>query len=158
MQSEVKAEFDEKRLIGKFTPKALDKAVRESVKEGVKIARALVKEAFEQEAVPGGGQKWKPLSNKYKAQKQKLTGGKHTLEFKGDLKDAAVNAEPEYRRPDGGDEGEFEAEVKVREKKATTHQFGRGKIPARPFYSFARDGVEEINDAMTTVFEEELKK
>ena len=101
---------------------------------GMYVQRQTIRERFDKEQSPGG-QKWKPLSPatlKQRSVKHK-TGHMKILQDTGELRRSITyEAEPNSVR------------VGTALKYARTHQFGRGKIPARPFLGVNNEERQHI--------------
>jgi len=108
---------------------------------------------FENQSTPGGGN-WKPLSPGYAQRKAKM-GGSKMLVLTGKLKSVAIN--PKKQLGNSGDSGSGQSSndtktsltmtLSVSDPKAATHEFGRGNIPARPFFTVtgqAKDDLRKI--------------
>lgn len=85
--------------------------------------------------VSPSGQRWQPLSPAYKAYKQRKRPGKPILEFDFHMLGDMFSAHPEGTTLLVGTNAVYGA----------THQFGRGKIPARPFLGLSDADLAEID-------------
>lgn len=103
-----------------------------------------VEEAFEDESDPSNGAKWPELSEARKEERKDhgtaVPPGKMLQEY-GTL---AASYLPSF--------GETWAEIGSVMEYAATHQFGRGKIPARPVLGLGPDHEAEIILAARTFF------
>lgn len=92
--------------------------------------------------------KWAPLKPKTLAARRKKGSGAKILQDSGLLK-ASVTSNLEIKRMT-----KLEYEFGTAKIYAATHQYGRGKIPARPFLLF-QDSDEK---AIRRIFEDHLKE
>ncbi len=89
---------------------------------GMYVQNQTIKERFNKEQSPEG-QKWKPLAESTKRRKKRHKRGQMKI-----LHDTGA-----LRRSIAYEAGNDSVKVGSVLKYARTHQFGRGKIPARPF-------------------------
>ena len=89
---------------------------------GMYVQRQTIRERFNKEQSPDG-QKWKPLAESTKRRKKRHKRGQMKI-----LHDTGA-----LRRSIAYEAGNNSVKVGSVLKYARTHQFGRGKIPARPF-------------------------
>ena len=89
---------------------------------GMYVQRQTIRERFNKEQSPEG-QKWKPLAESTKRRKKRHKRGQMKI-----LHDTGA-----LRRSIAYEAGNNSVKVGSVLKYARTHQFGRGKIPARPF-------------------------
>ena len=106
---------------------------------GMYVQKQTIKERFDKEQAPNG-EKWKPLSPARIKQRRKKhkTGRMKILQDNGELRRSI-----HYEAGQGG--------VRIGSvlKYARTHQFGRGKIPARPFLSVTQNERKHIRQMLT---------
>lgn len=111
---------------------------------GMYVQRQTIKERFDKEKSPDG-QKWKPLAPAtIKHRKKRHKGGNMKI-----LQDTG-----ELRRSIAYEAGDNYVKVGSKLKYARTHQFGRGKIPARPFLGVTNKEKEHI----TSMFQQYIKR
>ena len=103
---------------------------------GMYVQKQTIKERFDKEQAPDGT-KWKPLSParvKHRLKRHK-TGNMKILQDTGELRRSVqYEAKQTYIR------------IGSNLIYARTHQFGRGKIPARPFLGVTPNERQHIND------------
>lgn len=111
---------------------------------GMYVQRQTIKERFDKEQAPDGT-KWKPLSPARVRQRLRRhkSGQMKILQDIGELR-RSVNYEA----------GKNYVRIGSTLKYARTHQFGRGKIPARPFLGVTHNEREHINN----MFREYLRR
>lgn len=108
------------------------------------VQRQTIKERFDKEQSPDG-QKWKPLapSTVKHRKKRHKKGNMKILQDTGELR-RSIAYEPEDNC----------VKIGSKLKYARTHQFGRGKIPARPFL-----GVNDMEKQhITLMFRQYVKR
>lgn len=110
---------------------------------GMYVQRQTIKERFDKEKSPDG-QKWKPLTESTNRRRKK----RHKRENMKILQDTG-----ELRRSIAYEANDDSVRVGSKLKYARTHQFGRGKIPARPFLGVTESEKEHI----TSMFSQYLK-
>ena len=149
--------------IDKFVPSAakVEEAVRAGLEAGVAEYGKLIEKGFQQETEPGGGAKWKELSAAYAAWKSKAYGALPILTLTGAMQKAAIQATrtPTIRKPEGSStKGVLEAEITYSGPSyGPVHQFGGGRVPARPFFSLSEQGQKQLGELMAKVFWSKLK-
>ena len=107
---------------------------------GMYVQKQTLKERFDKEQAPDGT-KWKPLSPARIKQRLKRhkTGSMKILQDVGEL-----------RRSVKYEAGQKYVRIGSNLKYASTHQFGRGKISARPFLGVTQNERRHINDMLKT--------
>lgn len=107
----------------------------------------------EQQGQPNG-EPWEPLSDSYKARKEKISSG-GILQLHGDLVDTMTY-----------DVGSYEVEVGSNRIYAATMQMGDDRLawgrvqvhyPARPFLGLNSDNEDMITEAIESWFDKEFK-
>lgn len=103
---------------------------------GMYVQKQTIKERFDKEQAPDGT-KWKPLSPARIKQRMRRhrTGQMKILQDVGEL-----------RRSVQYEAGQTYVRIGSNLIYARTHQFGRGKIPARPFLGITPNERRHIND------------
>ena len=103
---------------------------------GMYVQKQTIKERFYKEQAPDGT-KWKPLSPARIKQRMKRhkSGNMKILQDTGEL-----------RRSVQYEVGQTYVRIGSNLIYARTHQFGRGKIPARPFLGVTPNEQQHIND------------
>ena len=111
---------------------------------GMYVQGQTIKERFNKEQSPDGS-KWKPLSPSRVKQRRKRhkSGNMKILQDTGEL-----------RRSIAYEANEHSVRIGSKLKYAHTHQFGRGKIPARPFLGVTDKEKKHIID----MFRQYLKR
>ena len=111
---------------------------------GMYVQRQTIRERFNKEQSPDG-QKWKPLAESTikRRKKRHKRGNMKILQDTGEL-----------RRSIAYEADSHSVRVGSKLKYARTHQFGRGKIPARPFLGITNNEKEHI----TSMFRQYLKR
>lgn len=111
---------------------------------GMYVQRQTIRERFNKEQSPDG-QKWKPLAESTikRRKKRHKRGNMKILQDTGEL-----------RRSIAYEADSHSVRVGSKLKYARTHQFGRGKIPARPFLGVTNNEKEHI----TSMFRQYLKR
>ena len=90
------------------------------------------------------GAAWAPLSDKYRAWKEKAYPGRPILELTGALHRAMTGGSGEWHRI-----GKREMTVGTKGIPYTmAHNFGTDKLPARPFLNTTNAAMRELNKAM----------
>ncbi len=100
---------------------------------GMYVQRQTIRERFNKEQSPEG-QKWKPLAPSTKRRKKRHKRGQMKI-----LHDTGA-----LRRSIAYEAGSNSVKVGSVLKYARTHQFGRGKIPARPFLGVTESEKKHI--------------
>ena len=100
---------------------------------GMYVQRQTIRERFNKEQSPEG-QKWKPLAESTKRRKKRHKRGQMKI-----LHDTGA-----LRRSIAYEAGNNSVKVGSVLKYARTHQFGRGKIPARPFLGVTESEKKHI--------------
>ena len=111
---------------------------------GMYVQRQTIRERFNKEQSPDG-QKWKPLAESTIKRRKK----RHK---RGNMK--ILQDTDELRRSIAYEADSHSVRVGSKLKYARTHQFGRGKIPARPFLGVTNNEKEHI----TSMFRQYLKR
>jgi phage gpG-like protein len=141
--------FDEKQVVGAMKPalEAWSKVFLDEIKGG-----------FEGQQTPGGSN-WEPLNADYAKWKAKQpNAGKKILTFHGKLKGAALSPKKKFGKSDddsssqSGNNTSMTLTMTVNDPKATTHEFGRGNIPARPFFTVEGQAKEDLKKALKEAF------
>ena len=103
---------------------------------GMYVQKRTIKERFDKEQAPDGS-KWQPLSQARIKQRLKRhkSGNMKILQDTGEL-----------RRSVQYEAGQTYVRIGSNLIYARTHQFGRGKIPARPFLGATPNERQHIND------------
>ena len=111
---------------------------------GMYVQRQTIRERFNKEQSPEG-QKWKPLveSTIRRRKKRHKRGNMKILQDTGELRRSVA-----YEAHDDS------VRVGSKLKYARTHQFGRGRIPARPFLGVTDKEKQHI----TSMFRQYLKR
>lgn len=111
---------------------------------GSYVQRQTIRERFNKEQSPDR-QKWKPLapSTVKRRLKRHKKGNMRILQDTGEL-----------RRSIAFEAGDSSVRIGSKLKYARTHQFGRGKIPARPFLGVTDNEKKHI----TSMFRQYLKR
>ncbi len=135
--------LDEK-VIGAAVTAALNSAVKEFTNQ--------IQEGFNKESVPGGGS-WTPLSPAYAKLKAKLAGGKPILQLTGAMKESATN--PQVQLSGGGTDQSVT--LTASDPKSGIHEFGGGKVPARPFFTVEGQAADAVLAAADEGFIKGLK-
>lgn len=115
---------------------------------GLYVQKQTIKERFDKEQSPEG-QKWKPLApaTVKRRLKRHKKGNMKILQDTGELR-------RNISHPTALQVGDSYVRFGTKLKYARTHQFGRGKIPARPFL-----GVNESEKKhITSMFRQYLKR
>jgi phage virion morphogenesis protein len=109
---------------------------------GSYVQRRTIKERFDKEQSPDGT-KWQKLSpSTVKRRTKRHKGGDmRILQDTGELRRSV-----HFRADDGG------VAIGTNVKYARTHQYGRGKIPARPFLGINAEEREHIMQMVRTLF------
>lgn len=103
-------------------------------KKAAILMKADILRHFQSEEGPKGS--WEKLTKTY--EKRKLLKGKnHILQFSGRLR-GSIDAK------DMSDNASVGTNIQY----GTTHQFGKGRIPARPFLWLSTDALEKIMNVM----------
>ena len=110
---------------------------------GMYVQGQTIRERFNKEQSPEG-QKWKPLADTTKRRKKRHKRGQMKI-----LQDTG-----ELRRSMAYEAGNNSVKVGSVLKYAQTHQFGRGKIPARPFLGVTESEKKHI----TSMFGQYIKR
>ena len=111
---------------------------------GMYVQRQTIRERFNKEQSPEG-QKWKPLADATIRRRKK----RHK---RGQMK--ILHDTGELRRSMAYEAGNNSVKVGSVLKYAQTHQFGRGKIPARPFLGVTESEKKHI----TSMFGQYIKR
>lgn len=135
----IKIELDDQRI-----NQALDQLIRAGVSLAEPLAEigeqllANTKDRFETGQSPDGVP-WEPLSDRYikSKRKQKSRGV-----------DAILVLDDHLRGELGYNSGDDWMEITAPQIYAATHQFGRGKIPARPFLGLSDEDLDYIHEVL----------
>ena len=113
---------------------------------GEYVMARTIKDCFGKEQAPDGS-KWKPLSPARVKQRMKRhkSGNMRILQDTGELRRSV-------RYEASGDSVVIGSNLEY----AATHQFGRGKIPARPFLGFTKHDKEHVISMLATYFKRHL--
>lgn len=165
----IEPQFSPDKAFASLDARHVQKALRAATEAAIDEIKEQVKQGFAQQKTPGGAN-WKPLSEGYAKWKQKHFAGKPILQLHEDLIKAATNPSVEWGNggtedgDGGGGQGgdnqgaTVEATLTVKDPKAKTHQFGRGPIPARPFFSFEGQAEKEILAKAFEAFDKQIAK
>ena len=122
---------------------AIKDALEKGIQAGVKEATKQIQNGFDSQRTPGGAS-WVPLSPAYARQKAKRYGGP-ILVATGALRQSAIS--PSVTIQAGDDT--VSATLQATDPKAAYHQFGTGRIPARPFFALEGEAADAVTKTIT---------
>lgn len=135
------------KIFAIFEAKSVKKALKASMNAAHDQFIDEVGKGFEQQKTPGGDA-WQKLSPWYAEYKQEVRPGKGILQFDGGLKKAALNSKLDFNSNSAGggdsDSVELTASMPVNDPKAYKHEFGEGKLKARPFFRVLGDAKKKV--------------
>jgi len=156
----IKVELDTSKLVPQS--KDVENAAHFAMETAVSEIKVQVAGGFDAGRTPGGSN-WQPLSPQYAAEKQRRYGNLPILVLTGQLRQAAVNPTVDIQEGSGGggddktqaQAGIVTATLTVTDPHAVIHEFGAGRVPARPFFDLEGDAAQKVSDKATEAF---LKK
>lgn len=114
--------------------------------EASKIILAEIDEGFETSG-HSLGRPWKPLNENYARKKAEAIGDQPILVYTGAMR-SSVGVERST---------ENSLKITAKDPKAPKHQFGDGRIPARPFMVISSETVDEIMNMISELAENSLR-
>jgi phage gpG-like protein len=143
------------KIFAKFEAKAASKAVKSSVIAAHDQFIQEVGEGFDQQKTPGG-EAWHKLAPWYAKYKQEVRPGKGILQFDGKLKKAALKSKLDWSG-NSTDSTHMIVSMPVNDPKAVKHQFGEGKLPARPFFRVLGQAKKDVLKAAFEAFDKKIR-